>query len=336
MPAEDPHNQQQPAESKPPVPVYLPGIRYEGLHTHELWQLLDDMEDERARARRREAFYISTIVYLLVAWFIFYGPQMLWHQPRMINPADVLKDKDLTYLDLPPDAMKEMKPRTPPKVLSDKDRVQQTPDKRTLQKLRAEEPPSPPPATPQAQQQAELPSAPQPQTRQQQEPPLAEAPRPQAQKPQFAEPSTTDNMRSLAENAMPTHPGLSGNYGGAGVPNHGGLQAPVEVLSDTTGADIDPYIRHLLADLKAHWLPLIPEEAYPPLSKHGETLIRFTISPDGHILAMQLDGSTKDTALDRAAWGSITSVGQFQALPKGMKDPNLTLRIRFMVNETDE
>jgi TonB family protein len=88
-----------------------------------------------------------------------------------------------------------------------------------------------------------------------------------------------------------------------------------------------------LADLKAHWLPLIPEEAYPPLSKHGETLIRFTIGPDGKILAMQLDGSTKDDALNHAAWYSITSVGQFDPLPKGMKDPNLTLRIRFMVNE---
>ncbi|MDR3735733.1 MAG: TonB family protein [Acidobacteriaceae bacterium] len=104
-------------------------------------------------------------------------------------------------------------------------------------------------------------------------------------------------------------------------------------MSDTTGADIEPYIRRLLAALKAYWLPLIPEEAYPPTSLQGETVISFTTAPDGHILAMQVDSSTKSDALNHAAWYSITSVGQFEPLPKGMKDPNLTLRIRFMVNE---
>jgi len=342
MPAENPDN---PQDLKPrprePLPFIPAGSRYSDLETHELWQLLDDMDDERAKTRRRESFYISTIVYLMVAWFIFYGPHVLWHQPRMINPADVLKDRDLTYLDLPPDALKQMKPKTPPKILSDKDRVEQTPDKRTLQHLKAMEPP--PPAAPQPQQtteQAALPAAPQPQQPPKPQPdqPIVEAPKPQpTQHPTFNQQpqSAGERLQQLAENAMPTHPGLNSPYGGSGVPHHGGLQAPVEVLSDTSGADIDPYIKRLLANIKEHWLPLIPEEAFAPLNKQGETLIRFTILPDGRLMVngMFLDDSTHDDALNRAAWGSITGVGQFEPLPKGMKDPNLTLRIRYMVNE---
>ena len=81
------------------------------------------------------------------------------------------------------------------------------------------------------------------------------------------------------------------------------------------------------------WRALIPEEARPPLNKQGETLIRFTISSDGHITAMNLDGSSQDTAIDRACWGGITGVGQFPPLPANFKGPSLELRIDFLTNK---
>ncbi|HEY0306869.1 MAG TPA: hypothetical protein VGB94_01790 [Acidobacteriaceae bacterium] len=320
------------------------GSRYSDLEQHELWQLLDDMDDERARARRREAFYLSTIVYLLLAWFIFYGPSVLWHQPHMVNPADILKQKNLTYLDLPPDALKQLKPKTPPKTLSDKDRTEQTVkptlDKKTLKHLQEQEPPAP---APQPTQQAQLPPSPQPQPPPMHPQPnqqsMLDAPKPQPSKPSFNQPrSAGDNLRNLANNAIPTRPGFGGRFGDAGVPHHSGLQAPVEVLSDTTGVDenqLNAYLKRLLHDVKQTWLPLLPEETYPPLTKQGETLIRFTIAPDGKVLGMQLVDSTHDNAINRAAWGSITGTS-FGVLPKGMKDPNLTLLIRYMVNERDE
>ncbi len=43
-----------------------------------------------ARARFRESIYISFIFCVALAWLICYGPQVLFHQPRLINPADVL------------------------------------------------------------------------------------------------------------------------------------------------------------------------------------------------------------------------------------------------------
>ena len=107
----------------------------------------------------------------------------------------------------------------------------------------------------------------------------------------------------------------------------------VEVLSDTQGVDFGPYIRRILGDIKRNWLPLIPEEARPPLNKQGETLIRFTILSDGRIAAMNLDGSSQDTAIDRACWGGITGVGQFPPLPANFKGPSLELRVDFLTNK---
>ena len=121
--------------------------------------------------------------------------------------------------------------------------------------------------------------------------------------------------------------------------NHGGTDmglGAAEILSDTQGVNFNPYLRRILQEIYAQWIPLIPEEARPPLRKSGTTMIRFTILPDGTIGAMHLDGSTHDDALNRAAWGSITGVGQFPALPSQFHGPNLELRIHYLVNQDTE
>ena len=190
-------------------------------------------------------------------------------------------------------------------------------------------PPTPAPALP-------LPNAPQP-TPRATPPVVAEAPTPQpSTKPNFnsnssAENSIDDAIRSAARNPGG---GRSGARNGSGESplNFGG----VEVLSDRQGVDFNPYLRRLLADIYRNWLPLIPEEAKPPLSKQGETLVRFMILPDGRIGGMWLDGSTHDDAINRSAWGSITSEGQFPPLPSQFHGPNLELRIHYYVNKQPE
>ena len=106
----------------------------------------------------------------------------------------------------------------------------------------------------------------------------------------------------------------------------------VEILTDTQGVDFGPYIRRALGMIKKNWLPLIPEEARPPANVQGETVIRFSISPDGKIRAMHLDGSSQHVNIDRAAWGAITAVGQFPPLPAEFKGSQLELRISFLTN----
>lgn len=341
-----------PPNSAPPsTPLKVRTNRYGVLEEQELIHLLDALDDERSRARFRESIYISIIIWLAIGWFVLYGPQVIFHQPRLINPADVLKqrDKELTFLDMPNDVSKQLQ-KKPTNVISDKDRTQQavkpTLDKKTLEQLQAMRKAGPPdsaPAPPAPQQQA----APAPQ--QQQPPPqplpqhppqqqaMVEAPTPAPTRPNFSTPSQTagDAIRQAAQQAARNH-GQGGDYG-AGIPvAHEGLNTGVDVLSDTMGVDFGPYLKRIIREIYNTWLPLIPEEAQPPLNKQGETLIRFTILPDGHIGGMTIDASTQDQALDRAAWGSITGVGQFPPLPSQFHGPNLELRIHYLVNKRPE
>jgi TonB family protein len=339
-----------PPNSAPPnQPVKVRTGRFGELEEHELIHLLDALDDERSKARFRESIYISILVYVAIGWFLFYGPRVLFHQPRLINPVDVLKDRDkqLTFLNAPKDLSRSL-PKSN-KVVSDKDKMQQAPrptlDKKTLEQLQASRKASPPapaapapaaqptPQPPAQQQQPPVP-APLPQ-RPPQQPALADAPRPAATQPSFSTPnqSAGDMVRQAAQQAA--HDRGGGDYGGSNAPSSNqGVSTGVDVLSDMRGVDFNPYLRRILADIRRNWIPLIPEEARPPLNKQGETLIRFTIMPDGRIAAMSLDGSTQDTAIDRAAWGGITGVGQFPPLPANFKGPNLELRIDFLVNKT--
>jgi outer membrane biosynthesis protein TonB len=330
-----------PNPAPPPIqPIKVRTGRYGELEEHELIHLLDSLDDERAKARFRESIYISLIIYLAIIWFLFYGPRVLFHQPRLISPVDVLKEreKQLTFLDTPKNLSRPT-PKTS-KAIPEKSHSQPL-DQKTLQQLEAmrkAQAPAPTPAQQPAPAQA-APTPPAPQPPPPAPPPtqqaLIEAPKPAPTRPNFGNPnqSAGDAIRKAAQDAA--HDRGSGDYtpnspGGGG---RQGMGTGVEVLSDTQGVDFGPYIRRILADIKRNWIPLIPEEARPPLNKQGETLIRFTISSDGHIAAMNLDGSSQDTAIDRACWGGITGVGQFPPLPAQFKGPNLELRVDFFTNK---
>jgi outer membrane biosynthesis protein TonB len=338
-----------PNSAPPPTPVKVRTGRFGELEEHELIHLLDTLDDERSKARFREAIYISLIFYLAVGWFLFYGPQVIFHQPRLKSPVDVLKerDKELTYLNIPKDVSKAL-PKKPAKALADEDHVAQTKtptlDKKTLQQLqamrRAGEPAKAPepapaaPATPTPPQQQQPPT-PLPQHAPQQEA-MIDAPKVSPVRPSFNAPnqSAGDAIRQAAQ-AAAANRGQGGDLGANAPSSHQGLNTGVEVLSDTQGVDFGPYLRRILGDIKRTWLPLIPIECQPPLMKQGETLIRFTILPDGRLAAPNLDGRSGDMAIDKAAWGAITGT-PFPPLPKDFHGQNLELRIDFLVNRTPQ
>jgi TonB family protein len=131
--------------------------------------------------------------------------------------------------------------------------------------------------------------------------------------------------------ASPSEMPIESAYGGKGGVVADGQRQGVEILSDTRGVDFGPYIRQLMQTIRESWIGLLPDEARPPLNKEGVSLIRFTIEPDGKVSRMLIEGSTHDIALDRAAWGAI-STNKFPALPKAFTGPNLALRVQFRVN----
>src|ERR1017187_4820689 len=96
----DPANQTtgEPAPADPPVrqfqPIKVRTGRFGELEEHELIHLLDSLDDERSRARFRESIYISVIIYLAIAWFLFYGPRVLFHVPQYRDPIAAMKEHD--------------------------------------------------------------------------------------------------------------------------------------------------------------------------------------------------------------------------------------------------
>ena len=144
------------------------------MEADELLHLIDNLEDERSRARVREGIYISLLAHVLIFLWILFGPRYILHRPKVVSPFDVLTDrqkKELTYMTLPPDALKNIRPKNP-QALSDKNRVAQSPhptlDKKTLEQLQAMRragPPAPQPA-PQQQQPAPNPEQAAPQQQQ--------------------------------------------------------------------------------------------------------------------------------------------------------------------------
>jgi TonB family protein len=344
-----PPNPPRPDESQPDAArgLKVRTGRFGELEEHELIHLLDALDDDRARSRFRESIYISVIVYLALAWFLFYGPRVIFHQHPLIDPATAIRqhEKDLTFLNMPPDVAKQLQHKPTDKI-AEKAHTAQTArptiDKKTLDAMRRAAPapqpspaPTPAPPAPQPQQAAPQAPAPQPLRQLPQSPQTAmvEAPKPQP-KINFGGSQSAGTAIEQAARAA------QGGGGGADYDHpqgsHGGLNTGVDVLSDTEGVDFGPYLQRILREIRQTWLPLIPEEARPPLNKQGVTQIRFTILPDGKIGGMLLEGSTHDDALNRAAWGSITGVGQFPPLPGQFKGPNLELRIHFLVNKTQE
>jgi hypothetical protein len=110
-------------------------------------------------------------------------------------------------------------------------------------------------------------------------------------------------------------------------------QRPVaDILSDTQGVDFGPYMRQALQMMRKLWLSSVPADAAHANKSQTETVIRFTISRDGTISAMELVESAHLIEVDRAAWGSIVGVGEFPSLPAEFNGPNLVLRVGFGVN----
>ena len=333
--------------------------RYDGLPAatggnvlipHILLQLEDDLE----RSHRREAAWISVAVHLFAVMFLLFSPKLFpgLRGVMIANPADLMRDKTLTYLDMPPDQQTPPKQVRPDAKLSDKNRIAESRhpsvDQKTLEELRKAGPPQPPgqQSPPSQQAQAAQPGIQAPPQQQAQNAPPVQDPKlalPQQQQqnvPDFR--SMMSNPAQLAAQAAgAAGPGRSaGSFGGGGSggdygSGRGGsarTAGNLEVLSDTQGVDFGPYLSRVLQAVKMNWYNLIPEAARPPLLERGKVSIEFAILPDGKVAGMHIIGPSGDVSLDRAAWGGITASNPFAPLPSEFHGPYLALRFHFYYN----
>ena len=317
--------------------------------------LLIQLQDDLARSRKREAFWISVVVHLILIiglWNLNLIQKYIpWHTAIAV-PVSPTKDKDLTFLALPPDAQKvTRKPDT--NIISDKDRIATSRhpelDPKELRRLL----PTPPPGAPGMRG----PKAPQPKALAQNQPPVQQ---PSRQAPQQSTPHPQFESNQTAQLQMPAQPknefsqyaagmspgsaiqqatqaaaanraggGGQGSDFGLGTGAHGRQLGALEILSDTQGIDFGPYLQRVLQEVKANWYNLIPESAE---MKKGKLAIEFAITKDGSIADMRLIATSNDAALDRAAWGGIYDSNPFPPLPSEFTGPYLALRFRFYYN----
>jgi outer membrane biosynthesis protein TonB len=345
------------APTEKPVPEQL------GLYDAQDWEtayrdldervphLLIQLQDDLTRSRKREAIWISIIFHLVLFIFLWqfdwFEKLLPWHH-AVVVAVDATKDKNLTFLALPPDMQKPAhRPNT--NVMSDKDRIATSRhpqlDPKELRKILATPPPGAPGMTgPRAAQPA-------PQIAQQ-APPSSQQGQQAGQRPQF-------QSNQTAQLQMPTQPnnsfskyagsmsagsaiqqamqGAAANRGGGGgggdfglgTGAHGRQLGALDILSDTQGVDFGPYLQRIVQEVREHWYLLIPESVE---MKKGKLAIEFAITKDGNVADMRLVATSGDVALDRPAWGSITGSNPFPPLPNEFTGPFLALRFRFYYN----
>jgi TonB family protein len=109
--------------------------------------------------------------------------------------------------------------------------------------------------------------------------------------------------------------------------------SPVEVLSDTAGFDIQPYLQMVVRNLKMNWYSRIPQSARAPIKKKGKLAIKFDIDKSGKIIGNpKVDPASGDMALDHAAYEGLLASNPFPPLPSEFKGAHLALRFTFYYN----
>ncbi len=321
--------------------------------------LLVQLQDDLARARIREAFWISVVVHLLAVILLALSPNWIMVRPVYIaTAADLLKGKELTYLEAPPDEQKVTK-RPDTNIISDKDRIATTRkaptiDRETLQRLLDARrpgppgqpgpaaPPSPPavaqaPAAGQGQQPGPQQAAPQASHDQGtiaklESPPMASQVPRGAFGGGMSPGAAIDQAVRASAMSRGGGGGVGGDYGLGPRGSQGKVRSDIDIVSDTMGVDFGPYLSRVLQNVRMNWYALIPEVARAPLMKSGKVSIQFAILKNGTVAGMQLLDPSGDISMDRAAWGGITASNPFPPLPGQFGGQYLALRFHFYYN----
>jgi TonB family protein len=337
---------------------------YRGFNPDAVPHLLIQLQDDLSRARKREAIWLSVILHLFVVILLWNSDRLMALLPHrtlvLAVPANVERDKDATFLELPPDEQKLTR-RPDAKVISDRDRIatSKTPQinreelKKILQSSRPGRPGEPTPqqqAQPPANQVAQQPPpAPQenpqqnnnsglvapaqnPQIAQLQTPPQGGRPTPSFNTPMTAGSAIEQAARAAAANRGRYGGGEGGDYG-LSQGRHGAKTLDqAEILTDTMGVDFGPYMARITAIVRNNWYNGMPPSVYPPILKQGKVSIEFFILKDGKVSGMQVHFPSGDVALDRAAWASITASTPFPPLPREFPGQYLGLRFYYFYN----
>jgi TonB family protein len=308
----------------------------------ELHLLIGDLREDVARYRRREAAWISLAVHVVLLLALVFVPKWLPQGIVIVPLPQKEMSTDVLIAPSPPPKIK------PPEAASNQISQQRQavlPSREDLRRLaEARRPPgreTPPPKP--APQQAMQPPQQQPQQQQTQQPApqqrttetaKLEAPPPKQNPFSMSSPGSSIDqaIHSAASNRTGADVGVAGGGHTSGIRPKVDQIGDFQVLTDTLGVDFGPYWKRVQISVQDHWDPLIPEVARPPMMKKGRVVIEFAIMKDGTIQGMKLIASSGDLALDRAAWGALTSADPLPNLPVKFTGDFVLIRAAFYYN----
>lgn len=345
-------------ETLPPPPPLLRGGDF------PVEELLLELRDQRQKAKRREAAFLSVIAHLLVVVVLLLSPKLFPVVAVPVRPVRETLDRTrLTYLEMPKDLITKAKP-TQPKAISDRDRHFDRSDKIRNSISAPVTRPAPRPAPPPAGQPARpIPVTPPPA-------PAAKSPDEAAAKNE-AKPNKAEEGGLKLENipSAPANPKLQLNMGAAaqleraiegaardrsshapGVteisplppPRMGGAAgaapgqtgAGVQILTDTQGVNFDSYLRRIVEIVRRNWYAVMPETVY--LGTKGKVVVIFNIESNGSVPGVHPIALSGTQSLDQAAVASISASNPFPPLPSEFHGPFITLQFSFYYNLTPE
>ncbi|HXE30815.1 MAG TPA: energy transducer TonB [Terriglobales bacterium] len=343
-------------DTLPPPPPHLRGADF------PIDDLLLELRDQRLKAKRREAAFLSVIVHLTLVILLLLSPKLFGPvRIKMATPQQDLQRHQFTYLEMPKDLITPKKaPR--PKVLSDRDRHFDNPTKmpdsisapvtRPAPRPQPSNPPpgppapqpapaSPPPAAPPA----AAPAPPKPQPSSAPEGlKLEDIPKPTTNHKLNLNIGAADQMQRAIEAAARDQASRGARVtetaplprpsqsGGSGSSAPGQTGAGVQILTDTQGVDFDPYLRRVVEIVRRNWYAVMPETVY--LGTQGKVVVIFNINANGSVPAIHPVGLSGTASLDQAAEASISASNPFPPLPSEFHGPFITLQFSFYYNLT--
>src|SRR5438270_4901839 len=278
IPLRDPDKPQSPPLRVPESDLYG-RERWESAYRdlHASPTLLIQLQDDLSRSRMREAFWISVVVHLALVVLILNSPRFeRWMFRRgvlMVSPNNSLRNKELTYLEMPSDTQKITK-RPNTNIISDKDRIATSKkphvDPEELRKTLENsspglpgpptlkpEPAAPqqPPSSPQWQQPQRQPSRPSTPPSNSKEAATLQAP-PNPFRNAISAGSAVEQAARASLANRSGHGGAEGDYGLGQDRQPTQVLGEMDVLSDTMGVDFGPYLSRVLHDVRESWYNL--------------------------------------------------------------------------------
>ena len=113
-------------------------------------------------------------------------------------------------------------------------------------------------------------------------------------------------------------------------PGNGG---ELELLTDTGGFDLGPYLSVVFKKIRVNWYGLIPDSAKVPEKRQGKVSYEFSITRDGHLEDVREQDSTGNADLDHAAKMAILESSPLPPIPSRFTGQNIRMRVHFKYNE---